>query len=304
MVSGTRFFTILLVGATAIIASPTLVPQAKVTRLTAEQVKAFEPYALLARAAFCPPAQLKTWSCGTACSALPGMDVEATSEEDVLDGAWFVGYNPSLKTIVVSNQGTDLSELPASLVDPDFHQVPLDSKLFPGVPSSVKVHNGFQMAQATSALEKLEAVKALIAKYGSPSITFTGLGRGGCISLLDALYFSQNMPKAKIKVVTHGMPRVGNRAFANYIDKRHLDVSRITNQQDPLPILPGKYLDYRHSSGEKHLLSDTLWVACSGQDNTDEQCSAGAVPNMFQADPQDNKGPYNGIMIDKEACDA
>ncbi|CAE6530982.1 unnamed protein product [Rhizoctonia solani] len=304
MVSGTRFFTILLVGATTIVASPTLVPQARVTQLTAEKIEALKPYALLARAAFCSPAKLITWSCGTACIALPGMDVEATSEEDGLDACWFVGYNPSLKTIVVSNQGADLSESPASLVDPDFQQVPLDLNLFPGVPSSIMVHSGFRMAQATSAFKKLEAVKALMAKYGSPSITFTGLGRGGAISFLDALCISQNIPKAKIKVVTHGMPRVGNRAFANYIDKRLHDVSRITKEKDPLPIIPAKYLDYQHSSGEKHLLSEDSWVACVGQDNTDAQCSTGAVPNMFQADPENNKGPYNDIIIDKAACDA
>ncbi|EUC63673.1 lipase, partial [Rhizoctonia solani AG-3 Rhs1AP] len=281
MVSGTRFFTILLVGATTIVASPTLVPQARVTQLTAEKIEALKPYALLARAAFCSPAKLITWSCGTACIALPGMDVEATSEEDGLDAC----FRP-----------------PSSY--PDFQQVPLDLNLFPGVPSSIMVHSGFRMAQATSAFKKLEAVKALMAKYGSPSITFTGLGRGGAISFLDALCISQNIPKAKIKVVTHGMPRVGNRAFANYIDKRLHDVSRITKEKDPLPIIPAKYLDYQHSSGEKHLLSEDSWVACVGQDNTDAQCSTGAVPNMFQADPENNKGPYNDIIIDKAACDA
>jgi hypothetical protein len=36
--------------------------------------------------------------------------------------------------------------------------------------------------------------------------------------LIDALYLSIHLPETKFKIVTHGMPRVGNKAFATYID--------------------------------------------------------------------------------------
>ncbi|KAG8729281.1 hypothetical protein FRC11_009137, partial [Ceratobasidium sp. 423] len=66
------------------------------------------------------------------------------------------------------------------------------------------------------------------------------------------------------------------------------DVSRITNKQDLLPILPGMFLGFHHSPGEKHILEGDAWVACAGQDNPDQRCSTGAVPNIFEGDLKDN----------------
>ncbi|CAE6500015.1 unnamed protein product [Rhizoctonia solani] len=306
MVFRASLITTLLIGAGTITASPALVSRAEVTSLSLSQVEAFKPYALLARAAFCPPDKLKTWSCGTACNDLSWTDVVATNNEgDPMEAGWFVGYYPELKTIVVSNQGTDPSEIEASLTDADSYMTELDSTLFPGVPSGVQVHNGFEMSQAKSAKAKLDAVNALIADYGPSTVTLTGLGRGGAISFLDAIYLLLHLPSSiKLKVVTHGMPRVGNQAFANYIDSHLPGVSRITNQKDPLPILPGRFLGYHHSSGEKHIIAEDDWVACAGQDNTDKQCSTGDVPNIFEGRVEDNTGPYNGVYINGTACAA
>ncbi len=34
------------------------------------------------------------------------------------------------------------------------------------------------------------------------------------------------------------------------------NTQRITNKKDPLPILPGKFLGYQHTNGEKHIVDD------------------------------------------------
>ncbi|KDN44333.1 hypothetical protein RSAG8_05597, partial [Rhizoctonia solani AG-8 WAC10335] len=39
----------------------------------------------------------------------------------------------------------------------------------------------------------------------------------GAISTLDAVYLQLQIPGVKIKVITHGMPRAGNQAFADYM---------------------------------------------------------------------------------------
>ncbi|CAE6342437.1 unnamed protein product [Rhizoctonia solani] len=192
-----------------------------------------------------------------------------------------------------------------SLADADFFLTPLNPVLFPGVPSSVQVHNGFETIQAMSAQGKLGAVQALKAKHSSASITLVGLGHGGAISFLDAIYLQLHiLSGVAIKVVTHGMPRVGNQAFADYVDSHLSDVSRINNMKDVIPILPGRFLGFHHSSGEKHILSIGSWVACAGQDNTDQQCSTGDVPNIFSGTVNDNRGPYENITIDDSACNA
>jgi hypothetical protein len=39
---------------------------------------------------------------------------------------------------------------------------------------------------------------------------------------------------------------------------------RINNKEDPVPILPGRFLGYVHSSGEIHIEDSGAWDACPG----------------------------------------
>lgn len=57
------------------------------------------------------------------------------------------------------------------LTDVNVLQDPLDTKLFPGVSSSVKVHDGFRNAHALTAPKILAEVKSLIASKGTQSVT-------------------------------------------------------------------------------------------------------------------------------------
>jgi hypothetical protein len=47
-----------------------------------------------------------------------------------------------------------------------------------------------------------------------------------------------------------------------------LDVSRIDNKKDFVPILPGRFLGFHHPSGEIHIREDNTWVSCPSEDNT------------------------------------
>ncbi|CAE6367010.1 unnamed protein product [Rhizoctonia solani] len=280
------FATAFLLGVASTLALPAPIPRAGVTTLTTAQITAFRPYALLSRAGYCPASKTATWSCGTSCNELPGMVVYASGGDGVVTPYWFVGYYPGLNSVVISNQGTDPSKFVPLLIDADFRLDSLDTKFFPGVSSSVKTHNGFQEAQKRGAQAKLAAVKKAIAERGTSSVTLTGHSLGGAISLLDALYLSLNLPSAKLKVVTHGMPRVGtssngavglkaltalylslnlpsaklkvvthgmprvgNTDFATLVDSKITDISRIVNEKDIVPIIPGRGLGFQHVSG-------------------------------------------------------
>ncbi|PPQ71887.1 hypothetical protein CVT25_001641 [Psilocybe cyanescens] len=59
------------------------------------------------------------------------------------------------------------------------------------------------------------------------------------------------------------MPRVGNQAFANYVDA-HLALTHINNKEDIAPIVPGRFLGYHHPSGEVHIMDNNQWVSCPG----------------------------------------
>lgn len=86
------------------------------------------------------------------------------------------------------------------------------------------------------------------------------------------------------------------------------DNSRITHNEDIVPIVPGRFLGFVHSGGEKHIDPSVNWWACSGesalrlswftemrahgdvgQDNeADPQCSTGEVDNIFDGSVSDH----------------
>jgi len=126
-----------------------------------------------------------------------------------------------------------------------------------------------------------------------------------------------------VKVISYGMPRVGNQAFADFVDSQLGGrVTHVNNQEDPVPIVPGRILGFHHPSGEIHIQDSGAWDACPGgfilpvfvcgsvnrvpsdvvqtypgQDNPSNLCIVGDVPTIFEGDPNDHNGPYAGITM-------
>lgn len=269
-----------------------------ITTMTTAQVNTFTPYTYYAAAGYCNPSVTKTWTCGANCNANPKFIPIASGGDGSDTQFWYVGYDPTLQTIIVVHQGTAASKIIPILTDVDLFLDGLDSTLFPGVPSSVKVHNGFRDAQARAANDVLSAVTTGINTYGTKSVVVVGHSLGGAISLLDAIFLPLHISGLTVSFYGYGLPRVGNKDFANYVDNQ-LDgrFTRITNLKDPVPIIPGRFLGFRHPSGEAHIDNGEIWKWCPGQDNTDAQCSIGDTPNIFVSDSNEHDGPYNGIII-------
>ncbi|EUC63681.1 lipase [Rhizoctonia solani AG-3 Rhs1AP] len=291
------------------------------TTLSATEIDSYKIYAQFAQVGYCPPSKTANWTCGESCNAIPDFTPYATGGDGGSVPHWYVGYHAGSHSVVVSNQGSDFDQFEAVLVNAEIFQKNLDATLFPGISENVKAHSGkskqpritqkaqswtfsvgFIDAQATSAAAKLAAVQLAMASSGTSSVTLTGHSLGGAISLLDSLYLSLNLPSATIKTVTHGMPRVGNREFADLVDSKIPDLSRITNMQDLVPILPGRLFGYAHPSGEKHIVSAGSWVACAGHDNTDDSCITGTVRTIFNGRSEDHTGPYEGVSIGARYC--
>jgi len=215
---------------------------------------------------------------------------------------WYVGYDAThLNAIVVAHQGTNPLSLIADLTDADLILETLDQTLFPGVPSNLKAHQGFLNAQSRAAAAVLTAVKAASAATGSKHVYIVGHSLGGAIALLDAVYLPLHLTGFTFATSVFGLPRVGNPAFADYVDAHVTNFAHITNKSDPVPVLPGRLLGYAHPSNEKHIVTtgtaDGDWYACDGQDNTSVDCSAGAVPNIFGSNVVDHLGPYGTIQM-------
>ena len=102
-----------------------------------------------------------------------------------------------------------------------------------------------------------------------------------------------------MRMVGYGMPRVGNAAFADYVDASSaLTLTHVNNRKDPVPIVPGRFLGFVHPAGEVHIQDSGSWDACPGQDNESTLCIVGDVPNVLESDISDHLGPYDdGISM-------
>ncbi|PPQ76610.1 LOW QUALITY PROTEIN: hypothetical protein CVT26_012749 [Gymnopilus dilepis] len=296
-----------------------LTKRQSITALSAAQISAFKPFTFFASTAYCSPSTTITWSCGgegvprdssqgkpltcswawaTTANCAANSDFIPTASGGDGDGTqfWYVGFSPSQRTVIVAHQGTDTSEFLADLTDVDFFLGPLDPTLFPGISSSIEVHSGFRDEQASTAPTILAAVQKTIAAHAAKKVTVTGHSLGAALALLDGVYLPLHISGVAFEVIGYGTPRVGNQDFANYVDA-HLSFTHINNKEDPVPILPGRFLGFHHPSGEVHIMDNNQWVSCPGQDNTSSECTVGDVPNIFESDESDHDGPYDGVEM-------
>ncbi|KAF9443746.1 lipase class 3 family protein [Macrolepiota fuliginosa MF-IS2] len=267
-----------------------------ITALTSAQISAFTPFTHFASTGYCNPSVTLTWTCGANCNANPDFIPVASGGDGSSVQFWYVGFSPSQASVIVAHQGTDPSQIEALATDADAFQESLDPSLFPGVSSSVEAHSGFAGEQAKTATQILSAVQTAIAQHSATHVTIVGHSLGAAIALLDGIYLPLHISGVTFRTIGYGTPRVGNQAFADYVDS-HISFTHINNREDPVPTVPGRFLGYHHPSGEVHIDDSGAWLSCPGQDNTSTQCIVGDVPNIFDGNVSDHGGPYNGITM-------
>ena len=140
----------------------------------------------------------------------------------------------------------------------------------------------------------------------APSSVVSQIGHslGGAVAELDSLFLTLNLPSdIHIKGVTYGTPRVGNKDFVTLFDQKVPDFVRVNNEADLVPIVPGRFLGFEHPKGEIHLLSPGNAVACSGDDDgDDDQCTDKTVSSIIDGNVLNHLGPYEGIHLGTLFC--
>lgn len=119
---------------------------------------------------------------------------------------------------------------------------------------------GFRDAHAKSAATILAAVKKVMSERGTTKVTLVGHSLGSCsltlgckymcsfqrhsepggaLSFLEAVYLRSNLATSTtFKIVTLGCPRVGNQAWADYIDAKVSLACRFTHPEYPSHLYP------------------------------------------------------------------
>ncbi|KAF9456174.1 Alpha/Beta hydrolase protein [Collybia nuda] len=298
------FSTVIIVNAVPQKASQKESGSLPVSVLTDDQVHFFRPYGHYAAAAACGASTTLTWTCGTHCEATPSFKPVASGGDGSITQFWYVGYDPTLETIIVSHQGTDIAKIIPLITDALIFMSPLNPSLFPGVSSGVQVHHGFGFAQEQSATQVLEAVKTAMANSGFKKVTVAGHSLGAAIALISSAHLALHLPSdTTFRTIVYGLPRVGNKAFADYMDA-HANVSHINNKSDLVPEFPDRILGYVHPKGELHIVNSGAWVDCPGQENNNGQCTNGYAPNIIfgaigelLANQDQHGGPYDSVHM-------
>ncbi|KAG7094334.1 hypothetical protein E1B28_007933 [Marasmius oreades] len=296
-------FAALLSICVVVLASPTSEKRQSITILSNDQIAKFKPYTFFAAAAYCQPPTTLAWNCGAICQANPSFKPVASGGDGKAIQFWYVGYDPTLKTVIVAHQG-GFKPLQAKITDFKAAQSNLNPSLFPGVPSAVQVHLGFKEEQEKTALEVLASVKKALSENSANQVTVVGHSLGGALATLDGVYLRLQLPSStNVTVINYAAPRVGNPDFANFVDS-HVPFTRITNKKDFVPTLPGQKFfspkPFAHPNGELHINADNTWASCPGHDNPDKQCTVGSVPIFALGvlhEGVDHRGPYDGVRI-------
>ncbi|KAF8164407.1 lipase class 3 family protein [Pholiota molesta] len=300
MFSKCAIFFAVLYALTAVNAAPALVELSErqsITALTTAQISAFRPFSHFASTAYCSPSTTINWSCGANCNANSDFIPTASGGDGSDIQFWYVGFSPSQNTVIVAHQGPISCRCNAAdLTDVDVILESLNPSLFPGVSSSVKTHSGFANEQAKTAATILSAVQTTIRTHSATVVTIVGHSLGAAIALLDGVYLPLHISGVRFRVIGYGLPRVGNQAFADYVDV-HLALTHVNNKEDTIPIVPGRFLGYHHPSGEVHIMDSGSWVSCPGQDNPSTECIVGDVPNILVGNESDHDGPYDGVKM-------
>ncbi|KAJ6467513.1 Alpha/Beta hydrolase protein [Mycena vitilis] len=257
--------------------------------------------AAFAAAAYCVRAG--QWNCGDACDKIPDTQLVFTIGDDAATPDVYVAYSQSRNQIIVGHEGTDPTEILSVENDLHFSPTPLLTVLnAAGTPEGVEVHNGFQTAWVQTSTLVLNAVQQLQKQVPDASVLVTGHSLGAAISLLDAIFLKQQLASnTSIQVVGFGRPRVGNVAFANWVDSMFGDKNTfVVSRDDPVPHVPLLAQGFQHASGEVWIKDNTTTLSCDGQENPNCSDQIGVIDAATGVG--DHTGPYFGVTMGHAGC--
>jgi hypothetical protein len=247
-------------------------------------------------AAYCSGDQVSSWTCGTHCDSVQGLqDIEyILNEQQKLAG--FVAWDESIGAIVVSFRGTVQSitdwihNLGALRINP-LAQYP-----------DVGVHHGFWWSWQYLKAPVLEAIQTLHQSHAGAEVVLTGHSLGAAIASDAALDLRLNHG-LKTSSVNFGSPRAGDADFSALMKQVVPNFWRVTHAKDVVPHAVPNNLGFHHAATEVFFPgSDTEYQVCDGS-GEDSSCSDQCIKSLSCTSVADHLD-YFGIALSSDGCDA
>jgi len=160
--------------------------------------------------------------------------------------------------------------------------------------TDARVHSGFQAAHSKVSKTVSTLAKQALNLCGDCTIVVTGHSLGAALATLSAVSVSKTFEdKVPILIYNYGSPRVGNKAFVNFINSKmapngpFIGLYRVVNNGDLVAFSPPRsfmgFDAYAHVSTEIWLTRNSEFKICNpGEDIT---CSL-SVPDI-------NRNPFD-----------
>ncbi|KAF9457133.1 alpha/beta-hydrolase, partial [Collybia nuda] len=223
------------------------------------------------------------------CARPNGNTLVSTISSLLTDTQGFIVRDDNRKEIVVVFRGS--SSATDFLTDAS---ILLTSFTSSGVnaPFGTLVHSGFLGGWNSVASSVISTVRSQLAANPTYTIITSGHSLGGkytlTLSSIAGVALKQNFPNSNLRLYTYGQPRVGNRAYATFVNNQ-VGVSNIfrgVHTLDGVPTIIPTYLGYAHHATEFWSTLDPTSAATTRQCNTsgeDLTCSGAIISGGINA---------------------
>ena len=244
--------------------------------------------AALNSAAYCPRASISAWSCARCAPRAGPFDVLTTVYDPGWDLFAYAGYSHALAAPVIAFRGTDSRSIGNWAENMRYWRSDLPLPIPGGAASGAAVHTGFYRSWNDSALApNLTAAAAALARAhpGAP-LYVAGHSLGAALATVAAVDIKARLERAweaetaaweaeqkdsgtaasrrrrrlsaapppppppPIRLFTFGSPRVGNAAFASFVERSTSASVRVTHNRDVVPSVPPTWVGFHHVATE------------------------------------------------------
>jgi hypothetical protein len=217
------------------------------------------------------------WTCPACVLTGPDVTLEEIVINEFANILVLFNVNKAKKEIIVTYRGS--LNLQNVLVDALLVPIPVKIQ---GAPANIKVSAGFELQALTLLPQTKSIVSRLVAENPGFRLVFTGHSLGSTMTLINGLKL-RGMPEfagTDFAFITYGQPRIGNKAFVDFVNAQPMPLVRVSNRRDLFTHMPVRSLQpyFIHTQNELWLQPDGSVKECSHTVYEDPECSNSLGP--------------------------